>query len=261
MKLKQGNILPLSLVIMTTILIAGISLGIIVLAGLRRASDLDDSMVAYYAADAGIEKQLYEVRKRDTDVGDLQTLGETFSNQAEWEAASSGFIVTQSKQFFNVDEGDFQFVDLFDPDFLGSAAGIARVDWEWTPATTACEVELGIAEWDISTGVPQTFQLVRKINGSGQQALDPARAYRLRFRPRKCDVDTLEVRVYSASDPTNPADFPGDITLGSEGTFDRATQAISVTMPRLDILSGVFSYVIFSECTLVKDPDGVVPTC
>lgn len=263
MRLFRANILPLALVITATILIAGLSLGMIVLESLQRTAETDASMVAYYAADAGIEEQLYEVRKLKTPIEDLSVLGETFGNGSAWEAATSGFIQTTAKAFPELQEGDFQFVDLFDPDKIGAMSGISKVEWSWVgDGSPGCEVELGYAEWDFSGGeiIPSEFKIVRGISSPNIQTLDPSKAYRLRFRPRRCDVENLVVKVYEPSDP-DPVPFPGDMTLGSEGTYENTTQAISVTMPRQDVLSGVFSYVIFTECTLFKDPTGTMPPC
>jgi hypothetical protein len=263
MKFLRANILPLALVITATILVAGLSLGIVVLEGLNRTAETDASMVAYYAADAGIERQLYEVRKRNARIADLSSMGASYVNGSEWEAATSGFITTQSKVFHVLNEGDFQFVDLFDPDNISAAGGISRVDWSWSGSGPGCEVELGYSEWDFGSGevIPENFTVVRGISSPSSASLNPLKAYRLRFRPRKCNVMNLEVKVFANPLDSVPVPFPGDITLGSEGTFEKSTQAISVTMPRQDVLSGVFSYVIFSECTLFKDPTGVAPVC
>jgi len=262
-QLLPGNILPLALVITATILLAGFSLGIIVLESLKRTAETDASTVAYYAADAGIEKQLYEVRKKYADISDLSAMGESYANGSAWQAASSGFIQTQSKVFPVLNEGDFQFVDLFYPDNVGASGGIGRVQWSWVGPGAPCEVELGYSEWDFGSGevIPENFAIERGIANPSSKNLNPLSAYRLRFRPRKCDITNLEVKVFTNPGDVVPVPFPGDITLGSEGTYDNTTQAISVTMPRQDVLSGVFSYVIFTECTLFKDPSGVAPIC
>lgn len=264
MKYLRANILPLALVITATILIAGISLSIIVLESLKRTAETDASMVAYYAADAGIEKQLYEVRKNNVAVADLSALNDSYANGSAWQAASSGFIQLQSKIFPVLNEGDFQFVDLFDPDNIGAAGDVGRVEWSWNGPGPPCEVELGYSEWDF-TGpdiIPEDFVIVPGVVISPtSRNLNPLNAYRLRFRPRKCDITNLEIKVFASPGDTTPMSFPGDITLGAEGTYENTTQAISVTMPRQDVLSSVFSYVIFSECTLFKDPTSPAPVC
>lgn len=260
MKSLQANVLPLALVIMTAILLAGLGLGIVVLNGLRRTADIDASMSAYYAADAGVERQIYELRKRNAQVSDLSDLGDTFdANGAIWQANTAAFQQTDQKTFAAVQEGDFQIVDLIDPDNIGAAAGIDSVRWSWTGAP-GCEVELGIGEIDIAgrTFLPTAYQSIRGLSSPWTQALNPLQAYRLRFQPRRCSVTNLQVTVYSGG-VAQP--FPGDISVGAQGTFKNTTQNISAVIPRQDVLSGVFQYVIFSECTLIKDPGAGAPAC
>jgi hypothetical protein len=260
----QGNILPLALVIMTSILLAGLGLGIVVLDGLRRTADTDASMVAYYAADGGIERQLYDLRKLSYAVTTLGTLSGSFSNGSSWQAATSGFLQTTSKTFPVVKQGDYQFVDLYNPDNVNVAAGIGRVDWSWVPgsdcpAFTSPEVELSYAQWFTGGGVlPDSYTVVRGIGSPKVQILDSTKGYRLRFRPKGCSTESLRVEV-SATALYNPVAFPGDITLGSTGSYNKSTQSIAVQSPRQEILSGVFSYVIFSECQLYKDPSNPAP--
>ena len=87
--------------------------------------------------------------------------------------------------------------------------------------------------------------------------LDPTKAYRLRLRALNGDVSNLTIQV-SRGGAVMP--FPGDITLGAQGNYGNATQKIVVTMPKLDVLSGLYSFVVFSECQLVKGLPGT-PVC
>jgi len=257
--------LPLALVIMSSILLAGIGLGMVVLDSVRRSADTDASMVAYYAADAGIERQLYELRKKRARVLDLTTLGSSYANGSAWTASNAGFLQTLSKFFLVINKGDFQFVDLFDPDNVGASAGVARVDWSWGAGSdcggTPPELEMGYAEW-LSGGsvLPQDFRIVRGLGSPMVTMLDPLKGYRLRFRPKGCAAANLTVEV-SGSGTYAPIPFPGDITIGAQGTFKKTTQAINAQVPRQDVLSGVFSFVLFSECQLIKDPTNPAPAC
>ncbi len=257
----RGNILPLALVMTTAILLSGVTLGVAVLDSLRRSVETDNSIISYYAADAGIERQLYEVRKNNATITSLGSMAGTFSNASSWTSAdSSRFLTTMVKTFPTMNSGDFQFVDLYDPDQLSAAAGVGKVTWTWSGS---CQVEMGYAEWDTGSGsvIPNAFTIALGTGGSATQNLNTARAYRLRFRAKGCTVTNLQVRAYATSGSGTPIAFPGDITIASEGAYARTKQAIAVTMPRLDVLSGVFSYVIFSECTLFKNPDGSAPVC
>lgn len=265
MKKLRGNILPLALVMTLTILLSGVTLGVTIVNNLERSANTDDSVVAYYASDSGVERQLYAVRKENASIADTVAMSGTFANGSSWVSTdASRFVSTNVKTFASLDEETFQFVDLFDPDTPDLAGGVGKVIWTWDDGGTPfCEVEMGYSEWDTTnpTIIPSTFTVVFGQNGSGTYNLDPSSAYRLRFRPNNCDVTNLQIRVYDAPSSVTPMTFPGDITIAAEGVFKKTKQAIAVTMPRLDILSGVFTYVIFSECTLYKDALGSSPAC
>ncbi len=258
----RGDILPLALIILATILIGAFTLGFIILQGLLRTRDLDASTVAYYAADAGVERQLYAVRKENANVGTLAAMGATYANGSSWAAAGSGFQTTNAKFFPVINSGDFQFVDLFNPDSLNSASGISIVKWTWN-GPALCKLEVAYAQWDVNSAsiLPSQFTIATSTGGIGQLQINPSFAYRLRFRPKGCTVTNLSVSVFANPWDTVPMPFPGDITVAAQGSYGSTTQAISVSMPRLEILSGIFSYVIFSECTLFKDPTGSAPAC
>jgi len=243
-----------------SILLSGITVGLIVLEGYKRSALTDNSMVSYYAADAGIERQLYEIRKNNNTIAGIQSLTQSYSNGSSWSTANpTRFVSATVKTFPIVNNGDFQFVDLYDPDAAGAAAGIAKVTWTWNES--GCPVELAYTPWlGGASIIPDTYTVAIGTLGSGTQNLDTLRAYRLRFRPKNCSITNLQVQVYN-NVAGSPVVFPGDITLASQGTYKKSQQAIAVTMPRLDILNNVFSYVIFSECTLFKDPGSLDPAC
>jgi hypothetical protein len=259
----RGNILPLALVIVTTILLAGIGLSVIILDSIRRSADQDASMLAYYAADGGVEQQLYAVRKQAYAVTSTQALSGTFSNNASWQPASSTYLQANLKIFSTTPSTSLQILDIYNPDNASAAGGVGRVDWSWTagsdcPGGVAPEVELGYAEWLAGGSViPNTFTIVRGITNTGMSTiLNSSKGYRLRFRPKSCTANNLTIQTYDGSGTLT--NVPGDITVGAVGYYGKASQAITVTMPRQDVLSGIFSYALFSECQLVKDPNNIV---
>src|SRR5579859_5313006 len=81
---SPGSILPLALIMTLTIVLAGIGIGTVVLQGSQRAKDTDASVAAYYMADSGIERQLFEVRKNSQTVDYLNSLGDSYGNGGTW---------------------------------------------------------------------------------------------------------------------------------------------------------------------------------
>jgi hypothetical protein len=53
--------------------------------------------------------------------------------------------------------------------------------------------------------------------------------------------------------------IPARIVLNSTGKYSTVRQAIRVTMPRRSPMSGLYDYVLFSECSLVKGDEAVCP--
>ncbi len=275
MRSDHGSILPLALIMTTMILLAGIGIGTVVLQGSKRAVENDHSVLAYYFADSGIERQLYEVRKKDATTGQLSALDAQYPGQGSW-TFFGGYATTTEKTFSTVATSSFGVVDLFNPDNV-QAAGVARLDLSWSNGPdcaalgTSAQVEAGYADFDLTSGVlPQAYTVCRQglsppdancVN-SGQTMtllLDPSKNYRVRIHALGCTAKDLIAKTYSDSGGSIPKAFPGDVTLSAEGTYQNATQKIRVVMPKSNVLSGVFSYVIFSECTLIKGTG--TPTC
>jgi len=257
MRHAHGNILPLSIMMTMIILLAGIGIGTVVLEGSQQAAQTDRSAAAYYLADSGVERQLYEIRKDGKTLADVEALDQTYPNGSSWKS-TSGLEQVASKRFSSIAASNFAVLDLFDPDNLTQSAGISSLAlrWDVNPGCPA-EIEVSYAYWNIVAGVPQfpddeQFKILPK-NATGAMTVvfdNPDRAYRVRLKSYTCPATNVVAQPYDAVGAAKPV--PGDITLSAEGTYLKATQKIAVTMPKLDVLSGLFGYVIFSECQLVK---------
>jgi hypothetical protein len=261
MKNSPGNILPLALVMTLMIFLAGLGIGTVVLDGSRRALETDRSVSAYYMADSGIERQLYEVRKVGTPTADLANVSSTYPNGNSWKFAGE-YAAETEKIIPQITTSTFEVVDLFDPDNVGPV-GIDAVQLDFSNGPDCgggnTTLEVGYAEWNLQADIiPQYFTLARYTPAGTTYniPLNTDRSYRLRFRAIGCSVSELHVRPYASGIPKT---FPGDLTLAAEGTVGPSTQKIAVTMPKLDVLSGLFNFVVFSECTLVKG--ATTPVC
>jgi hypothetical protein len=261
----KGNILPLALIMMMIILMGGIGIGVVVMEGSKRAAISDQSVTAYYLADSGVEKQLYEIRKNYQTLTYVNTLGLDYGDGRKW-VSTGGLEQTLSKTMTRVSTSSFAVLDLFDPDNISAALNISqmRLTWSKDPACAApaANMEVSYAYWDVVAGVPQfptdNQFVVEPKNGTGNLVvvLDPNRRYRIRLKTFDCEAINVTAAFFDGTGTQRP--YPGDITLAAEGTYRQATQKIAVTMPKLDVLSGVFGFVLFSECTLVKGTGAVV---
>lgn len=257
-----GNIVALALTLVALLLLLGAAIGIMVLEGSRRAQETDRAVGAYYMANAGIEQQLYGIRKEGKTLADVQTSSSSYPGGTSW-ISTTGYEQSGVKQFPTLAQEQLAFVDLFDPDNLSSTANADRVVISWQADAdcalkgfAAPDIEVGTAEWQFSGGgvtwpTSAANYTVWPISVSPMTItpLDPLKAYRLRLRPFKCGAKNIQVTFWNGATQLN---YPGDITLGSQGTFGRTTQKLTVSMPRQDILSGLFSYTVFSQEALCK---------
>lgn len=260
--LATGNILPLAVIMMLIILMAGIGIGIVVLEGVQRAQQADQAVAAYYMSDSGVERQLYEIRRNNQTLSYVSGLGGTYFNGGTWQS-SSGLEQPLSKQISKVATTSFAVLDLFNPDNIATPVNIDSMGLTWSKDPTCSlpnsRMEVSYAQWDVSLGVPvfpTSFTVLNK-DSSGSMTVPLSSTVNYRIRLKAYDCPAVNVTAIFSRLGTQVA-YPGDITLSAEGTYGKATQKIMVTMPKLDVLSGVFGYVLFSECTLVKGTGGVV---
>ncbi|MBI4139155.1 hypothetical protein HY479_03330 [Candidatus Uhrbacteria bacterium] len=256
--LAKGNILPLALIMTFTILLAGIGIGTVVLEGSQRARDTDDSVSAYYMADSGIERELFEIRKRNQTAAFAAGLASSYPNAGAW-ASTSALEQADQKVFSLIAAEDFRVIDLFDPDSLGAAPDVDEIDISWSGGG---DLEVGYAQWASGATViwPSEDSYVIQHGFSPSMVipgLDPTKAYRIRIKAQDVDASNVTVTVRKGG-VVKP--FPGDLVLSAEGTYGKATQNIVVTLPKSDVLSGLYSFVVFSECQLLKGVGGM-PVC
>lgn len=262
--LREGNIVVMALVLTTTLLVSGIGISIVVMEGTARAKEADNAVAAYYMANAGIEQQLYEIRKNGKTLAEVAAASSSYPGGTSWHS-TTGYVTNTSKTIESLEKEQLAFVDLFDPDDLSSISNVDKVVISWSPDPASCvaptvpDMEVGFAAWQFSGGgvtwpdAAANYTIV-PFQASpmtiGNPTIVSSNAYRMRLRPFKCNAINVVVQMRNAADV--PLAYPGDITLGSEGTYGKTTQKITVSMPRQDILSGIFSYIVFSQEALCK---------
>lgn len=254
----RGNIVALALVLTSIILLVGIGIGIVVTEGSNRAQEGDSAAAAYYMANSGVEMQLYGVRKDNRTLTEVATASSSYPGGSKW-VSTTGYEQTGTKVVQKLDKEQFTFADLFDPDNLASTFNVAKVTISWLPGDDcgmgAPDMELGSAEWKFEGGSVQWptdgNYIIYPFSASPMSVnLDQTKQYRLRLRPYKCGAKNIQISMFNAGGA--PLNYPGDITLGSEGFYGKTTQKVTVSMPRQDILSGLFSYIVFSQDKLCK---------
>lgn len=253
-KSTEGSVLLMSIVILSGIITAASSFAIITMSNLNQAVLIDNSSRAFYAAESGIEDALYEIRKNRTEIEDIALSG-VLSNSSIW----SRNILNDAQQIiFDIDENDFEYVDLYDPDSSLSALDdpIKSIKLSWTGDGTEW-IEVQIISWTKNKGEIQTptEQIFSAVSNPAIVNLENSNniLYRIRIKAIYSGVEDMVVTVYSGLNASgSQVNIPGFLTIYSNGSFSRAMQSISARMPQREALSGNFGYVLFSEEDLIK---------
>ncbi|MFZ6015986.1 MAG: hypothetical protein ACOYUZ_06590 [Patescibacteria group bacterium] len=263
---KDGSIVALALIMTTAVLLTALGIGVVVMQGIQSSRTMDKAVAAYYMANSGVEMQLFAVRKDRRTLTEVATASSTYPGGSDW-ISTTAFEQTGIKRIPILPEEELAFIDLFDPDDISSTANADTVTITWTKGAdcgaTDPDIEAAYAEWEFSGGgitwPTSANYTIWPFSSSPMEItpLAPNKAYRLRLRPFNCSVEDVQITLSSGGLPIN---YPGDITLASEGTYEGTTQKLSVSMPRQDILSGIFSYIIFSQQKLCKKV-GQAGTC
>lgn len=249
---QAGVVLLLALLIMSSVIVAASGMGALILSSLQQTRILDNSVVAYYAAESAIEEGLFRLR-RDGDLPSSVSTPQTLSNGAEWtrEIQSSEPVI-----YMTILKDSLAEIALYDPDAPIASMDIAKVKVWWNDDCGGCSVlHTTLVGW-----LPQAisgfeFMTYRYPWNPGDPTVTIPlggldQLFRLRLRADGGTMEDVEIRAVDSSG--NDVDLPGRVKIDARGHFVNTQQRITVTMPRQVPLSSVYDFVVFSECSLVK---------
>ncbi|OGY44146.1 MAG: hypothetical protein A3B89_03305 [Candidatus Buchananbacteria bacterium RIFCSPHIGHO2_02_FULL_40_13] len=287
-KNEQGIILILALMMVSILLSIALGFGIFILSDLRQAAEIDNSVVAYYAADSGIERTLYLFRHGDKDkIGGFSgSNGALSPDDREGENWTIRDSTDYELTFFRQRLYNGQSVKLY---FIGRRTGVntaksIKINWfkgsGFSPKLQVVFTQLnpidddGILVYytdtdkveisDSNSAGPICFDFKdRDIDGSFL-ALPSDYVVELRVVGSGADyVDNLSVTAYNETkgingcnsqaynDTYNPEAI-SNITLKARGNYGGVSQTIYAHLPPRDPSSGLFGFVLFSEEDITK---------
>lgn len=252
-KSESGSLLLMSMLILSGIVTAASTMGIVTIQNLRQSIAVDQGLVAYYAAESGIEGGLYELRKKETAAASLPLSG-TLTNTATWARSIATTLPSLQK---DIKQNDFWEVNLYDADASLSplASPIKSVKIAWTGPGTEwieAEVEPWTAAGVLDTPVKSLFSSTSNPAIVNLQDATTV-LYRLRIKALYSNLTGVTVTAWSGLNASgSQVSIPAQVTMISIGSFRRTKQAVRALMPQRGPLSGVFDYVLFAEEDLVK---------
>ena len=246
---EKGSILLFALMIMSSMIVTAGGLTAIILSSLQQSRAIDDSVVAYYAAEGAVEQAMYQYRKLDYLPPVEQ--GVQLDNTAEYDRN----VTTNELVIYagTVTQDAFTEVALYDPDDPTIATDIAKVVVSWNDSCEGCSVlEASLVGWQ--SGDPLIWDpnsaSFRFMGGSAVMSVLSDRLYKLRLVAKYADLENLQIRAYSSGN--TPIELPSRFIVDAVGKYSSSQRRLIVSMARQTPLSGIYDFVIFSECSLVK---------
>jgi len=269
---KRGNILLLALLIMSSIMLAASGLTSLIINSLQQTKAVDNGILAFYGAETGIEEALYLSRCADTSAdkrctgaapGDVTGAGRMLTNNVTWTrtvtASESSVYIPTIPQ-----DGTAELL-LYDPDTNTPLNGLDHVEISWTgPASSSVPVLSALAAgWFKNVAVTTPDQVQTYVNKWTTSPAtitlnDPNKLYRLRLRAENTALSGITVKAWTGLPTPAIINLGTRLTVTSNGDYYGARQRLSATWPRRLPAAGLFDFVMFSECSLVKT---VPPSC
>jgi hypothetical protein len=287
---KRGMILVFALIIVSVLLSTALSFSYFIITDINKARAIDDSVIAYYAADAGIEESLYSLKKQEVteslvELVKMQSDGILTESNGAWDISDStdsesGFLRQrlfsgQSAKFFILNRASSNStksvsLEWFKGKDIEGESTVPQLQVNLTQLapqnengslvyyTEASEVEVadssslsGVKCYDLNNsdidGIPQSnlvdYMVEFKVLGSSKD--DYVDRLMASAYAKHCSDDKWSESI-NISGITN-------LTLRSRGSYGRSQQNIIAHILPKDTISGILSFVLFSEQDITKD--------
>lgn len=284
-KQPKGMVMLLALLVLSAITAVAVGMSAIVIKNLRASSNNDRSMLAYYAAETGIEAGLSRIkaaRVLGTEplsdvISDLVAMeGGGGAGNARWSLENSATNEDYTLTYLRMNET--VVLDLYDPTAPGFGAGfesffVEALDADPTKDPAWLEISYfpwqtdgGNAYW-LDTQVTKRLRSVYETQptmAAGFGPLDPNNNYRIRVKALYDNLKNVRIVGYNVDSPFGfdagscdpitlcQKNIPNRILLRSTGSLGSNLVALSASVPWQVPTSALFDYVLFSEESIDK---------
>ena len=276
----------MALSIMAILLSIAIGFAVFIISDINKSKSIDDSIIAYYAAESGAERTIFLFRKGgkekidnfsydpDTNPRALAVsdkAGDLTENDSKWTIESStDYEPTVFRQRLYNGQG----LKLY---FLNRAAtqNPASIVIDWQGISDFTKVQAAFTQLkpqsknnilvyytdysDLVAPLSKCIDFRDVAIGSGVYGSWKS-DYVVEIKALGSSdtdyVDTLTVKAYDVScntpDPQHNTEAITNITIRAVGNYHKSKQEIVVQLPPRDPLSGLLSFVLFSERDITK---------
>lgn len=241
----RGYTVLLAVMITSAVLAAATALAGIIISEIKQTRDISNSIQARSYAESDLEQAFFILRKAGNDAlkaGEF-TIGDTVRN-----------IQDIAPQFpFQIPENDmialsvpYNFEDTV---IIGDSTRNLKIEPPWTTEDPDCPswVEISRVKWDGVFTIDR--QPYPRPQGDVLRIPIEQNTVELRIRALYCGISSLTVGNLSSYK-----------RIQSRANFKGVQQFIQAIIPNTTPISGLFDFVVFSECNLAKssNPDAVI---
>ncbi len=269
-KQRSGSAILLALMVMFALLSSVLYINVLSLRSMKQAQNIDNSIIAFYAAETGNEQAVYYIRKSDNlDISDLQVPHGSFSGPdnliiRELSDSTKNILIGLKKD-------EVYQLDIFNQNDLSQSSNLSYLTLNWDQnCLLGAKLELTVNQWlagnniqwgqmqNISKCILSTAPV--KIDNSGSICpdiiLDKHNSYQFRFKALNCGINNLSIKAFDSNN--QQISFKNIYNIKSVGEYplngsQANRQALQVNLRKSSPLSALFDYVLFSEKSLVKD--------
>lgn len=228
----RGSVLLLALLILSSVLAATTAVSTLVVREIRSNRQIDDAVIAYYAAESGIEKGLWQITVTPpsgplTAPATTTSLGNDARITLQMKNVGTAIVIPFLAKNTKTN------VDIYNPSGTTVETFVAGV------TALTIEKEEGVItvrcrEWQGSAGAftDDCAGATIDANGNGISDLNGTRAYRVTLEAGGDDVRRMRVSgIKAEADGGGLAQLPMPLTIESTGAFATSRQALSITLP------------------------------
>ncbi len=253
----QGVSLIYAILILGGVFVLSYAIGVLTWRGMRQSQDIDKGMIAYYAAESGIEQGLYAVLvDGERDGGDNGDFGG--APQADWEYTLETEDNEPFQQAILAADQTLNFDDL---------TGDKQMTLCWDPTQDpAADLEITHVNWDDDFGnfdvdasyIQDNQTVVKEVKEASNLTYDAAldrdcTDFDFSGENNLVRVKALEGAVYDLYIDFEPDAEIDKVRIVSTGDYSGKYQkALEATVDLNLGISPFFDYVMFSEEDLVK---------
>ncbi len=294
-KNQKGVILIMSMMILALMMSSVLALARIIMGEIKMTRNIDNSIIAFYTAESGIEKVLYYIKYAAASDLDLFSYyfsysdeegylldydyGDIFIDDPERKIKiTEASIEAENWEAFNIQQYEVVHVDIINPggdiynanDFFHNKNNY-QVKWFIEDCTEHIDerLEISLEYFGQQFTNPGTSKFLvtcsscsdNLCSGDGTNSftsnIDEDKYYRFSFNPLE-NEDTnpyTSSLLFRAFDDAGNEGILSEISIKVEGKYRNSIQHLQARLPALGSVSDIFSFVIFSGETLEKFND------